>query len=82
MTLAAGSRLGPYEILAPLGAGGMGEVCRRLRLLRDLRRERTGERLANPGSTARLIPFARSGSRSASRFARLLRETWSRRERS
>jgi hypothetical protein len=29
MTLAAGTRLGPYEILSPIGAGGMGEVYRR-----------------------------------------------------
>jgi serine/threonine protein kinase len=26
MALTAGTRLGPYEILAPIGAGGMGEV--------------------------------------------------------
>jgi Tol biopolymer transport system component len=37
LTLAPGARLGPYEILAPIGAGGMGEVYR----ARDTRLERT-----------------------------------------
>jgi predicted ATPase len=37
MNLAPGSKLGPFEILAPQGAGGMGEVYR----ARDTRLERT-----------------------------------------
>jgi serine/threonine protein kinase len=37
MPLPPGQRLGPYEILAPIGAGGMGEVYR----ARDTRLKRT-----------------------------------------
>ena len=36
MSLGPGTRIGPYEIVAPLGAGGMGEVWR----ARDVRLER------------------------------------------
>jgi len=35
--LTSGSKLGPYEMQSPLGAGGMGEVYR----ARDIRLERT-----------------------------------------
>jgi serine/threonine protein kinase len=37
MALSAGNRLGPYQILSPVGAGGMGEVYR----AKDTRLERT-----------------------------------------
>ncbi|MGO9304735.1 MAG: protein kinase domain-containing protein, partial [Candidatus Korobacteraceae bacterium] len=37
MPIATGTKLGPYEIQSPLGAGGMGEVYR----ARDTRLDRT-----------------------------------------
>jgi eukaryotic-like serine/threonine-protein kinase len=44
-----GTRLGPYEILAPIGAAGMGEVYR----ARDTRLGRTAAIKALPSEVAR-----------------------------
>src|SRR5258707_14215746 len=63
MPLAAGTRLGPYEILAPLGAGGMGEVyrARDTRLSREVAVKVLPEHLsANPEIRARFEREART----------------------
>ncbi len=57
MTLETGSRLGPYEILAPLGAGGMGEVyrARDTRLAREVAIKVLPEEIAvGPGASQAL----------------------------
>ena len=60
MTLTVGTRLGSYEILAPIGAGGMGEVYR-------AKDARLGREVA-----VKVIPEAFS--QDASRMARFTRE--------
>jgi serine/threonine protein kinase len=58
MRLAAGTWLGPYEILSPLGAGGMGEVyrARDSRLSRDVAIKTLPERLSqDPQALARFV---------------------------
>lgn len=59
MPLATGTRIGPYEVLAPLGAGGMGEVYR----ARDTDLDRSAALKALPdafaGDPERLARFER-----------------------
>jgi serine/threonine-protein kinase len=62
VTLTSGTRLGPYEIVAPLGAGGMGEVwrARDARLGRDVAIKALPQALArDPESLARFDREAR-----------------------
>src|SRR5579864_3275455 len=63
MSLKPGDRLGPYEVLAPLGAGGMGEVYRAVdpRLHRDVAIKVLPERLSrDPQALARFETEARA----------------------
>jgi hypothetical protein len=56
MTLVPGTRFGAYEIVAPLGAGGMGVVyrARDVRLNRDIALKFLSEKsVANPSAVAR-----------------------------
>ena len=59
MALKAGDRLGPYQILAPIGRGGMGEVfrARDTRLLREVAVKALPESFA--GDPDRLARFQR-----------------------
>ena len=63
MSLASGTRLGPYEILSPIGAGGMGEVykARDTRLGRDVAIKVLPEEFAaDPGRLRRFEQEARA----------------------
>src|SRR5256885_15795246 len=63
MVLAPGTKLGPYEVVAPLGAGGMGEVyrARDARLERDVAVKILPQHLSSdPGLKARFEREARS----------------------
>ena len=65
MSLAVGARLGPYEIVSQLGAGGMGEVYK----ARDTRLDRMvaikvlpADKVADPDRKQRFIQEAKAAS--------------------
>jgi serine/threonine protein kinase len=65
MSLAVGTKVGPYEVIASLGAGGMGEVCR----ARDTRlggdvalKILPADRVSDPARRARFVQEARAAS--------------------
>ena len=70
MSLVHGTRLGPYEIEAPIGAGGMGEVykARDTRLDRSVAIKVLPNRRATPG----WIVLANHGGQTSRRYGRAL----------
>ena len=78
MSLQPGDKLGPYEILAPIGAGGMGEVYKardpRLNRIVAIKRLKASTRRV---SSKKLTPSLRSIIPTSARSTISVRITWS-----